>query len=355
MKAKHISILAALILAAAVTGCNHPVVNVTAPQAPENTSHIYTLMVNARVNKSNMVDGSLKAFIMIDGQEHEMAPQGGDQIFQYDYTMPEGTSVAKYYFIIRYNERINGLTKPRQIDPDASQVYTLNVVNRYVHEMETTRGTVGAVVAVVGSGFNPADHIMIGGLWAPTTVASSNALTFAVPPLPPGDYPVEWHASSNRGTDVFQIGAFHVDASGLTVTPGTLELASGDSTMLTIVMSQPAPQGGVPVEVLTDVPQSVIMPPEIVIPGGQHSVTIKIVGGTPGAGSLHLSAPGFYRAVTPVKVNEAPPAPAVVTPVAMPAEATPTAPAPATVAPTPAPATPETAPAKLPAAAVMGS
>jgi len=344
MKAKHIPLLAALALAAAFAACNHPVVNVTAPQAPENTSRIYTLMVNARVNKLTMVEGTLKAYITIEGDEHEMTPAPyGDQIYQYDYEMPADRAQAKYFFTIRYDEKINGLVKHRQIDPDASQIYTLNIVNRYVHEMEATRGTVGAVVAVVGSGFNPADHIMIGGTWAPTSVPSTNALTFAVPPLPPGDYPVEWHS----GMEVFQIGAFHVDASNLVVTPASVEVASGDTTMLTIVMSQPAPQGGVPFEVLTDVPQSVIMSKEIVIQGGQRSATVKITGGAPGAGSLHISAPGFYRGVAAVKVDEALPAPVPVVPVAAPVEAAPTPATPAAV--------PETPPAKLPAAAVMGS
>ena len=348
MKAKHIPLLATLALAAAFTACNHPVVNVTLPQAAENSSHIYTLFVNARVNKASIIDGTLKAYITIEGEEHEMAAAPyGDQIFQYDYAMPAGNSQAKYFFTIRYDERVNGVIKHRQIDPDNSQIFTLNIVNRYVLEMETVRGPVGAVVAVVGRGFNPGDHIMIGGTWAPTAVASTNALSFAVPPLAPGDYPVEWHA----GADVFQIGAFHVDASNVLVTPASVEVASTESTSLTLTMDQMAPQGGVPFEVLTDAPQSVIMPKEIVIPGGQRSVTVKITGGTPGSGSLHISAPGFYRAVTAIKVNDAPPAPAVVAPVpAAPVEA-----APAPAAPAATPATPETPPAKLPAAAVMGS
>ncbi len=348
MKAKHIPLLATLALAAAFAACNHPVVNVTLPQAAENQSHIYTLFVNARINKANLVPGTLKAFITIEGEEHEMsAAPYGDQIFQYDYAMPANYSLAKYFFTVRYDELVTGLVKHRQIDPDASQIYTLNIVNRYVLEMESVRGPVGAVVAVVGRGFNPADHIMIGGTWAPTTVASSNALTFAVPPLAPGDYPVEWHA----GSEVFQIGAFHVDASNLTATPASIEVAATANATLTISMEQLAPQGGIPFEVLTDVPQSVIMPKEIVIPGGQRSATVTITGGSPGSGSLHISAPGFYRAVTTIKVNEAPPAPApVVAPVAAPVEA-----APAPAAPTATPATPETPPAKLPAAAVMGS
>jgi hypothetical protein len=99
------------------------------------------------------------------------------------------------------------------------------------------------------------------------------------------------------------------------------------------------------------------MPTQVLIPGGEKSVLVKVAGGTPGAGSLHISAPGFSQAVVPIKINEAPvlpvvtPAPAAVTPAPAPVEA---APAPAT--PTPVAAPPATTtPKDLPAAAVIGS
>jgi hypothetical protein len=188
------------------------------------------------------------------------------------------------------------------------------------------------------------DKIVIGGIEAPTTVASSNALTFAVPPIPAGDYPVEWHS----GTDVFQIGAFHVDNADLKVTPTSIEVASGSTTTMTFDMGLPAPEGGLPVSVLTDVPGSVVMP-DVVIPAGQSNVTINISGGTVGSGSLHISSPGFSQLVVPVKITEAPPAPAPVAPAPVPVTPAPEA-APAPVAP--APAAPAATP---PAAAVLGS
>ncbi len=351
MKAKLFLFTAALALATAFSGCNNPVINVTLPQAAENQSRIYTLFVNTRINKYSMVDGSLHAFVTIEGQEHEMAPSPyGDDIFQYDYTMPGDREQAKYFFTIRYDELVNQLVKHRDIE---SQLYTLNIVNRYVLQMENTRGPVGAVVPVVGNGFSPADTVVIAGSAAPTSVASANALTFAVPPLPPGDYPVEWHS----GTDVFQIGAFHVDISALTVSPASVELASGDATSLTMAMGEPAPTSGVTLKILTDAPASVVMPTEVLIPAGQKSVTVKLSGGSPGAGSLHIDAPGFSQAVVPIKVNEAPALP-VVTPAPVEEAPVPATPSPADTAPTPAPvATPPVAtpPKDVPAAAVIGS
>jgi len=344
MKAKLFPSLTAFALAAAFSGCSHPVVNVTLPQAAENQSRIYTLSMNTRVNKHAMVDGTLHAYVTIEGQEHEMSlTPYGDDIYQYEYAMPADREQAKYFYSVRYDELVNELVKHRE---EKSDLYTLNVVNRYVLQMENTRGPVGAVVPVVGNGFSSVDFVVIGGTAAPTKVASANAMTFAVPPLPSGDYPVEWHS----GSDVFQIGAFHVDSSELTVQPASLELASGDAKFLSITMGQPAPAGGVSFKVLTDAPNSVVMPADVLIPGGEKSVTVKVAGGNPGAGSLHISAPGFNRAVVVIKVDEAPMLP---TPVAVPVEATP---APAVTEPsTPAAAPVATPPKDLPAAAVLGS
>ncbi len=330
MKAKHIPFAAALIFAALSTACSHPVVNLNAPQVGENPSRIYSLFVNARINEHNVVEGSTKAYIDIDGEEHEMtrAPYG-DEIYQYDYRLPAGRAQAKYYFVIRYDEKMAQLTKKREWK--SPETYTLNIVNRYVSQMEVTRGVVGAAVPVVGRGFLEADSIVMGGVAAPTKVASANAMTFQVPALAPGDYPVEWHS----GADVFQVGAFHVDISNFKVTPASLEVPSTSTTTFTLSMEQPAPEGGLPVAVLTDVPSSVIMD-EVRIPGGQNSAVITVKGGQMGAGNLRISTPGFNSVIIPIKVTEAPPPPPVpVTPMPV---VTPVEPAQPVTPPTPAPA-----------------
>jgi len=345
MKAKLFPLTAALALAIALSGCNNPVVNVTLPQAAENQSRIYTLFMNARVNEHVVNDGTLHAYVTIEGQEHEMAPSPyGDGIYQYDYAMPSDRAQAKYFFTVRYDETVNELVKHRDIESD---LFTLNIVNRYVLQIENARGPVGAVVPVVGNGFSPVDFVVIGGVATSTKVASPNAMTFAVPPLPEGDYPVEWHS----GTDVFPIGAFHVDPSALTVTPASVDLLLGDSTTLTIAMSEPAPDGGVTFKVLTDIPTSVVMPAEVFIPSGQESATVKVASGTTaGVGSLHISAPGFIRSEVPINVSDGS-GPQVVTPVPVEAAPTQVTPLPSPVIAPPATTTPK----DLPAAAVRGS
>ncbi|HVU37997.1 MAG TPA: cell surface protein [Opitutales bacterium] len=329
MKAKHIPLVLALLGAVIPAACTHPVVNMNAPQMAENQSRIYTLFVNARPNERNLVEGSIKAYIVIDGAEHEMtlAPFG-DEVYQYEYRMPADRAEAKYYFVIRYDAMVSTVVTHREWK--SPETYTLNIVNRYVLQLEVTRGVVGATIPVVGRGFLPVDFIVIGGVAAPTKVASPNAMTFQVPPLAPGDYPVEWHS----GADVFQVGAFHVDISNFKVTPASLEVASTEATTLTISMDQPAPDGGLPVNVLTDAPASVIME-EVRIPAGQTSVDVKIKGGQPGAGNLRINTPGFNTITIPIKVGEAPPPP--VAPITPEPVVTPVEPLPPVTTPAPVP------------------
>ena len=50
-------------------------------------------------------------------------------------------------------------------------------------------------------------------------------------------------------------------------------------------LAQPAPAGGLFIDVTTDVPDSVVMP-VVMVPANQTSVTVPIQGGKPGSGSL---------------------------------------------------------------------
>jgi hypothetical protein len=291
MKAKPIPTLA-LLLAILLAGCSQPITNLTVPQVPQNPSGVYTLTMNARITEPNVDTDSIGGFIVIEGAEHPMTKSPyGELMYEYDYTMPTDRAEAKYYFFLRYNVIENGLTHARVI---TTPVYTLDIVNRYVLTMEATRGPVGASIPVVGRGIE-----------AQTNYGSPNAVTFAVPPLPADqDYAVELHS----GTNVFPIGLFHVDGSNLTITPASVELAAGDSGEIVVGMDLDAPGGGVPVDVETDVPASVIMP-EVVIPGGARTVSVKIQGGQPGKGSLHFTAPGFNEVVIPVDIEPAAPPP----------------------------------------------
>jgi hypothetical protein len=322
MKAKHYSLLLLSALALfGLSGCSQPVTNLTAPQIPQNPSGIYTLSCHTQVDDDHVVKGSEQAFVTIEGTERQMAPSpaGGD-LYEYEYTMPSDRSQAKYYYSVKYNVERDGITRQRVA---TSKLYTLNIVNRYVITMEATRGPVGATIPVVGRGFTKFDTVVIGGLEAPTSYASPNAISFQIPPMPGDhDYAVELHS----GTNVYPMGLFHLDTTNLSVTPESLDFNSGDNAKLVISMGRPAPQGGVPVSVLTDVPSSVIMAP-VTIPGGASTVSVTIKGGSPGKGTLHLNAPGFNGVIVPVSVIPAT-APEPIVPVFTPPPPPPPAPAP---------------------------
>jgi hypothetical protein len=344
MKAKHIPLLAALAFGAILSGCTQPIINVTLPQAQENPSRIYTLTMNLRLNEPTVVPGSLEVVAVVEGVEHPMALLNyGEEFYEYEYTMPPDREEAKYYFQVRYDIRESGLIRHRE---EHTEVYTLNIINRYVLAMSATRGFVGSTIAVMGNNFTRLDHVVVGGTEAPTTYTSPNSLTFVVPALPDQqDYAVEVHS----GSDVFPIGSFHIDTAALKVSPDSVEVNSGDSADVTFDVGQNAPEGGLAVQVLTDVPASVIMPP-VVVPMGQSTVTVKVQGGVPGSGGLYVSSPGYNSLVVPIKVDPAPtpaPAPApAAAPAVTPAPAA--EPVPAANA-TPAAAAPAATPAPAPA------
>ena len=97
------------------------------------------------------------------------------------------------------------------------------------------------------------------------------------------------------------LGNFRVDESRLGVSPNSLEIQSGDTATLLFKIDYQAPAGGLPIDVKTNIPNSVIMP-EAIIAEGDMTVNIPIKGGETGEGKLVISAPGFEGAEVTVKV-----------------------------------------------------
>jgi hypothetical protein len=85
-------------------------------------------------------------------------------------------------------------------------------------------------------------------------------------------------------------------------------LVGGSSQNLTFSVPNPAPAGGLLLDITTDVPESVIMP-EVIVPEGQTSVSVAITGGKPGSGSLFLK--GYGSGEVTIAVTVAAPAPVV--------------------------------------------
>ena len=62
-----------------------------------------------------------------------------------------------------------------------------------------------------------------------------------------------------------------------------------------------APGGGIPIDIKTDVPSSVIMP-EATIAEGDKTVNVPVRGGEIGEGKMIISADGYETVEIPVRI-----------------------------------------------------
>jgi len=296
-------VLGTALALALLAGCaTVKLTNLTPTSLPENPSQIYTFTVRIKANTNTVDAASIAPHIVIDGQNFPMKPSPlGQGIYEFEYQLPPGRDEMAYYYLVDYTTEGNGTTTPGQAYTGVNRA---TVMHRYVLSLESNRGPVGARVAVLGRGFTPQDTVSFDGAPTRTVYESPSSLSFFVPSAAPGrNYQVT--LASAAGTS--PIGTFRIDPTGVVVTPSELHLAPGQQQNVTFVLVNPAPSGGILLDVATDIPESVIMP-EVVVPQGQTSVTISVQGGKPGTGSLVLKGYGNGGQVT-VPVTVAAPVP----------------------------------------------
>jgi len=263
--------ISALCLLALVPGCNDVVLsNLTPSSMTENPSRIYTITLRVDEKRKRIVPGSVAPHIVIDGERHPMKPsQSGGGFYEYDYPLAPGRSEFAYYFLVNYEIRSNDRNVPAESYTELSRA---SVAGRYVYSLEANRGPVGARISVIGRGFTPQDTVSFDGAPVRSAYESPSSLSFFVPALAVGrSYQVA--LSGARGAT--PLGSFRIDGSTLSVTPSALSLRTGSSQPLTFTLPNPAPLGGLLLDVTTDIPESVIMD-EVIVPGGQSSVTINV-------------------------------------------------------------------------------
>jgi hypothetical protein len=280
------ALLAGLALLA-FSGCaTMTVTNLTPDTVPANPSQIYTITASAHANSNNVATETIKSTIIIDGQRFNMAKSTtGSDLWEFDYQLPPGRTGATYYFITTYAMR-SGNNTTGATQELTSELYSLTVAGRYVLRPEASRAPVGSRVSVLGAGFTPFDVVYFGGTPTRTVFESPSSLSFFVPAVDAGrSYSLR---IAGGGPDL-DVGSFRVDAISFTVTPAELTLGSGEQQALTFTIPQPAPAGGMLVDVTTDAPESIVMP-EVMIAAGQTSVTVAVQGGKPGSGSLFFKS-----------------------------------------------------------------
>ena len=207
-----LSFISALVL---LSGCSRPFMwNQTQRTVPSDPSGIYTLTMATHLNqKSTVVPESIRAQVIVEGRTFPMRRRiGSPYVFTYNYSMPAGARRAVYYFILDYDQVMNGRTRRRQI---VSELYSLELLDQ---------------------GFEP-----------PVVFVPEEEVEQTIP--------------------AFSVEVLPSEAITLTVDQETVLLFSIDST---------APEGGVVIPVTTDIPESVIMPEVIIPEGDQTvQVTIK--------------------------------------------------------------------------------
>ncbi|MFI5356556.1 MAG: IPT/TIG domain-containing protein [Opitutales bacterium] len=290
--------IGAVLGLALLSGCEAvTLTNLTPSTLPDNPSAIYTVTLRVATKSETVYPDTIRPHIVIDGENHDMTRSAlGEGIYEYEYHLPAGRTQLAYYFLVNYQVEFNGKHEERETYSELNRV---NVVSRYVLSLEASRGPVGARVSVLGRGFTPQDAVYLDNIPARTVFESPTSLSFFVPSLPPNhNYQVMLGGASGNSP----IGTFRIDSSSLSVTPSALTLQTGATQVLTFNVTNPAPAGGLLLDVTTDVPESVIMP-EVIVPAGQTSVAVNVQGGKPGNGSLYLKGYDSGEVTIPVSVT----------------------------------------------------
>jgi hypothetical protein len=287
--------LAAILALALLSGCETvTLTNLNANSMPENPSEIYTFSL--RVTPRSKTVSSIAPHIIVDGKNFDMKRSPlGEGFYDFEYQLPPGREEVAYYFLVNFNVEGNGLVTPGEAYTDISRV---KILRRQVLSIGAQRGPVGARISVVGRGFSPTDTILFNGSPAQTKFESPNAVSFIVPALEPGrNYQVALNGSGGNSS----VGTFRIDPSTVEISPAALTLRTGERQMLNFTIQNPAPAGGLLLDVTTDVSDSVIMP-EVVVQQGQRTATVTVEGGKPGTGSLFLKGFGAGEVTIPVTV-----------------------------------------------------
>jgi hypothetical protein len=280
-----------------LAGCGITITNLTPSSLAENPSQIYTLSLRVKRSASSIVKESITPFAIVGGQSYKMRKSPlSDDLFDFDYQVPAGQEEIAYYFLVQYKIESSGSLSSSEI---YTEVQRARIARRYVLSLEVTRGPVGARVSVLGRGFTSQDLIMLDGVAARTVYDSPNSLSFFVPAVAGGR---NYHVTLSSPAGNSPIGVFRVDSTSVQVSPTALTLRQGERQSLIFTLPYPAAQGGMLLDITTDVPESVIMP-EVIIPAGQTSISIPVQGGKKGSGSLFLKGFGEGEITVPVTVN----------------------------------------------------
>lgn len=298
MKTKFGIFILAMFPLAILNGNEIAINNLTPECLPQNPSEIYSINVEILPQSSNVNKDLIKPSVVIDGKSHPMLKGAmGPNTFTFDYKMPSGANIARYYYDVEYESKVFEGTKERGLK---SPLYDLKTGNRCASTLDVNRGPVGATIPVSGRGLSSKDTIIFGDTEVQTSFVSPNVITFKVPALAAGRV-YDVYLEGNNGS--IPMGEFRIDPSTISADRDTIYLKSHERTTLTLEIDSPAPKGGLELDITTDIPDSIIMP-EVIVAEGSKTVNVTIEGGKPGVGSIFVEANGFDELEIPTEVTE---------------------------------------------------
>jgi len=299
MKAKRIFLSYFIVFGFYLTGCSVKIVNTTPDIAPASPTGNYTLSARAQVKKKTVVPSSLEAFVVIDGEQRAMtAATTAPNLFEYDYQAPAGKELTRFYYVLNFNTQKEDetLTSVQII----SDLYQVQLPNQITLAIDKTRAAVGTRVSIKGQNLTNQDIVFVDHTPAETVFISPTKLQFVVPEVKPDfGYRIEVRSTTHAQT----AGYLRIDpANPLSVLPNQLSLKPGQRQALAFALNYPAPDGGLYINLTTDIPSSIIMP-EILIPEDARSISAIIEGGKVGSGQLFINADGLPEMVIPLTVR----------------------------------------------------
>ena len=275
------------------------IANRTPPEFSPSPTGTYTLKAEVTVSQRSVVQNSLEAFVVIDGEQHPMSQKLTDgYIFEYDYRPPSKKLLVNFYYILNYF--VTKKSEAPVLEQIISDLYQARLPNSMSLQMDKDRAAVDTEVSIYGEQFTREDRILIDGTPCETIFISSGELKFIVPEIKPSfGYVVE--VFTPKG--MLNAGTLRVDdAHPLKILPKELALKAGQPQALVFMLNDPAPYGGLYVTATTDIPDSIYMP-KILIPERTRTVSVIIEGKHIGNGNLFFKAGDLPEIVVPVTIR----------------------------------------------------
>ncbi|MDR2576832.1 MAG: IPT/TIG domain-containing protein [Puniceicoccales bacterium] len=279
-----------------LSACSHVSVQNTTPRImATNAAETYPLSMRFHVRSGDVDRETVRAKVIVDGKARGMRRSGFDA-YIYEYAMPKDHSNISYYFDIDYVQRHETGNRPKSCK---SNTFTLELSNRYVLGLDSTRGTPGTRITVIGRGFGKDDVVMVGSVPAETHFESATALQFFVPALPSGSGYLLTIANEDGSIPA---GKFRIDSGSISAVPRNVDLHVGERVNIVLTASAAAPEHGLPVDITTDIPDAICVE-DTSIPRGRCSINFMVEGVAPAEGTFFVNVEGFRTLAIPICVR----------------------------------------------------